>query len=360
MEIQKQIFGLTRNNKKIYLFTLSNDNGMTAKITNYGGIITGIFIPDKNGKTKNVVLGFDWLEDYLSEKYISDGPYFGAIIGRVTNRIAGGRFTIDGTEYRIRAKNQLYSLHGGIEGLDKKCWKAETKTDGNEVSLVLRYLSRDMEEGYPGNLAVTVTYTLDNDNMLTIDYTARTDKKTHVNLTNHTYFNLTACREDVLNHEVVIHADHYTETDENFIPTGKILSVRGTQLDFCGKHRIGERIHLQKHGKGYDHNFVLNDYTGQIRKAAEVTEAVSGRKLRVFTTEPGMQLYTGNYLDGTFSNRDIVFSKWMGVCFETQHFPDSPNHLKFPSTLLCPGETFNSTTIWEFSVVDKKIFPVKK
>jgi len=349
MKIQKKIFGLTRHNNKAYLFTLSNDNGMTVKITNYGGIITGIFIPDKNGKAENVVLGFDRLDDYVSEKYIDDGPYFGAIIGRVTNRIAGGRFTIDGTEYRIRSKNQLYSHHGGIEGFDKKLWEAETKSGGHEVSLVLRYLSRDMEEGYPGNLTVTVTYTLNNDNALIIDYAARTDKKTHVNLTNHAYFNLTACREDVLNHELIIHADQYTETDENFIPTGKLLPVKGTPLDFTEKHLIGERIRLQKHGNGYDHNYVLNDYHGQIRKAAEVTEAASGRKLEVYTTEPGMQLYTGNYLNGTFRNRDIIFSKRMGVCFEAQHFPDSPNHPGFPSTLLAPGEIFHSETVFRFS-----------
>ena len=349
MDIQKKTFGLTRNKRQAYLFTLSNDNGMHVKITNYGGIITGIFIPDKNGKTENIVLGFDRLEDYLTEQYINDGPYFGAIIGRVANRIAGARFTIDGVEYRIPSKFDLYSLHGGIEGFDKKLWEAETKKSRQGVSLVLNYLSSDMEEGFPGNLSVTVTYTLNNKNELIIDYSARTDKKTHINLTNHSYFNLTGGRDNVLDHELIIYADRYTETDDVFIPTGKLLPVTGTPLDFRRKHRIGERIHRQIKGKGYDHNYVLNNDSGRLGKAAKLTEAKSGRKLEVLTTEPGMQLYTGNYLDGTFGNRGIVFSKRMGVSFETQHFPDSPNHPEFPSTLLNPGETFGSETIFRFS-----------
>lgn len=347
MHIQKEIFGRTKDSKPVYLFTFSNNNGMTVKITNYGGIITGIFIPDKNGNIENIVLGFDRPEDYLSEKYLNNCHYFGAIVGRFANRIARGRFSIDGIEYDIRRKNENYSLHGGIEGFDKKLWDAKTSMVKNEISLTLSYLSRDMEEGFPGNLETEVSYTLNNNNEIRIEYTARTDKKTHVNLTNHTYFNLTACKEDILNHKVIIHADQYTETDENTIPTGKLLPVGGT-LDFRQKHRIGERIH-QVEGNGYDHNYVLNDFSQKIGKASEAVEKTGGRKLEVFTTEPGLQFYTGNYLDGTSKNNNTVYSKRMGFCFETQHFPDSTSHPGFPSTLLNPRETFKSITVYRFS-----------
>ena len=349
MQIRSQLFGRTEKGEITGLYTLSNDSGASVKITNYGGIITDINVPDKNGTLVNVVLGFDKLEDYISDNYKNSNPYFGAIIGRFTNRIDKGRFDINGKSYQIPCKHGEYSLHGGIEGFDQKVWKAETETSENTVSLKLTYLSKHLEEGFPGNLNVMVKYSWNNNCELSIEYMATTDRATHLNLTNHTYFNLNGGNTDVLEHEVVIHADTYTEVDENSIPTGKFQSVEGSCMDFRTPHKIGEQIE-KADGNGYDHNYVINHFDGKLREASEVFDLTSGIKLKVLTTEPGVQFYTANYMDGTLSRDDVIFASRMGFCIETQHFPDSPNKPEFPSTLLKPGDEFKSKTIYKFSI----------
>jgi len=335
---------------QIYLFTLFNDSGFRVKISNYGGIISEIYAPDKNGNFENICLGFDRFEEYFSEAYSKANPYFGAIIGRYANRVANGSFTIDGITFKLPKNNAGNTLHGGIEGFDKKIWDHELLSDRDSATLVLKYRSPDKEEGFPGNLDVQVHYKLNEDNELSINYIAFTDKKTHLNLTNHTYFNLNGGKSDVLGHEIIIHSDSYLENNENNIPTGKNKKVNATPFDFRKNCRIGERIEQVK-GKGYDHNFILNDYNGNIRKVAQAIEPVSGRMLKVFTTEPGMQFYTGNFLDGTLLNKDTCFTRWSGFCFETQHYPDTPNQPDFPTTLLNPGVMFDSTTIYKFGVI---------
>lgn len=351
MHLEKKVFGKTKDKQTAYLFTLKNDNGIEIKITNYGGIITQILTPDRNGKLEDICLGFGKLEDYFSPAYLKANPYFGAIIGRYANRIAKASFTIDGQVFRF-AKNNLYNtLHGGIEGFDKKLWKAETQTENNSAQLILTYLSQDGEEGFPGNLRVRVIYELNNDNELKISYQAKPDKNTHLNLTNHTYFNLSAGKQNVENHLLKINADYYSEADEENIPTGKSIPVSGSCMDFRQLRLIGERID-EVNGNGYDHNYELNDYDGNLHLVAEAIDKESGRKLDVFTTEPGIQFYTANWLDGTLNNGRKVFSKRIGYCLETQHYPDSPNQPDFPTTLLNPGEIFQSTTIYRFSVLD--------
>jgi aldose 1-epimerase len=343
MSIKKEPFGKV-DNKEVFLYILKNENGMVVKITNYGGIVTSISAPDKTGKFDDVVLGYDNLDGYLKET-----PYFGAIVGRYGNRIAKGSFTINGKKYSLAINNGPNSLHGGIKGFDKVVWDAEQFEKKDGVGIKLHYLSKDGEEGYPGNLDTYVTYTLTNDNELRIDYSATTDKATPVNLTHHSYFNLGGTSgKDILNHTLFIDADKYTVVDETQIPTGELRDVTGTPMDFRKPVSVGSRINDVE--GGYDHNYVLNN-NGKIAKVAELFDSVSGRRMDVSTTEPGMQFYTGNFLDGSITGKNgIVYNKHFGLCLETQHFPDSPNHPEFPNTILRPGEKYTQTTIYKFGI----------
>ncbi|MBD2724646.1 aldose epimerase family protein [Hymenobacter armeniacus] len=342
-------FGKTTDGTEVQLFTLANASGVKATITNYGGILTSLLVPDKDGKLGDVILGFDNVSGYQSPEYQKAGPYFGALIGRYGNRIKGGKFTLDGKEYTLAKNNGPNSLHGGLKGFDKVIWQAEPASSADGQSLKLSYVSKDGEEGYPGNLNVTVVYTLTNDNALRIDYTATTDKATPINLTNHAYFNLNhGAGKDILGHEVTLPADRYTVVDATLIPTGELRPVKGTPFDFTTPHAIGERI-AQVPG-GYDHNWVLNTATGS-HAAATVYEPTTGRTLEVTTDEPGIQFYTGNFLDGTLKGKGgTVYGKHAGFCLETQHFPDSPNQPKFPNTILKPGETYHTVSTYKFGV----------
>lgn len=331
--------------KEVKLFTLTNKNGMEVKITNFGAIITSIVVPDRNGKMENVVLGFENLEGYQGEH-----PYFGSLVGRYGNRIALGKFSLDGNTYSLAVNNGVNHLHGGIKGFNKQAFHIDTTYSTPDSSVIsLSYLSADMEEGYPGNLTLKVNYVLTNNNEIKIEYEAETDKPTVLNVTNHSYFNLTAGKENILNHEIVIMADSITPTDETLIPTGILSPVAGTPFDFTAAHKIGERID-QVTG-GYDINYKLRNKTGQYVQAAEVYEPVSGRVLQAFTTEPGVQFYTGNFLEGNLTGSNgIVYQKHYGLCLEAQHFPDSPNQPQFPSVVLNPGEKYRQLTVYKFSV----------
>jgi len=340
-------YGKTKSGEQVELYTLTNKNGMEAGITNYGATVVSLKVPDRKGAFSDVVLGFDSLDGYLGEH-----PYFGAIVGRYGNRIGNAKFSLGGTEYKLAANNNGHHLHGGIEGFNRKVWKA---TPGNsaEPSLALTYLSKDMEEGYPGNLSVTVTYTLTDKNELRIDYLATTDKDTVVNLTNHSYFNL-AGEGDILGHEMQILADRFTPVDAGLIPLGELRSVEGTPFDFRRRQAIGGRIlgndEQLKFGKGYDHNYVLNSGGGSLALAARVVELTSGRMMEVLTTEPGVQFYSGNFLDGSVKGKGgKPYMLRYGFCLETQHFPDSPNKPDFPSVVLKPGAKYESTTVYRFS-----------
>jgi aldose 1-epimerase len=350
MGIEKQPFGKTPDGTSVDLYTLTNDNGMIVKIMNYGGTVTSLIVPDRNGKMGDVVLGYDNLDGYLK-----NNPYFGSIIGRYANRIAKGRFILNGIEYKLAQNNGENHLHGGIKGFDKVVWNAKEVKTGNGVGVELSYLSKDGEEGYPGNLSVTVTYILTNNNELKINYLATTDKDTVVNLTHHSYFNLAGAGEgDILGHELMINADKFTPVDKNLIPTGELRSVKGTPMDFTQPTPIGARINQEDEqlifGKGYDHNWVLNLVDGALTRVARVYEPKTGRVMEVFTTEPGMQFYSGNFLDGTITGKGgKVYYQRYGFCLETQHFPDSPNKPQFPSTVLKPGQTYKTTTIYQFS-----------
>ena len=352
MSIQKESFGKTKDGTELQLFTLRNENGMQVKITNYGGTVTSIVTPDKNGKPGDVVLGFDQGEGYMSDAYLKSGPYFGALIGRYGNRIAKGKFTLDGKQYTLAQNNGENHLHGGVKGFDKVVWRAE-EVPGQQA-LKLTYVSKDGEEGYPGTLTSVVTYTLTPENELRIDYEATTDKATPINLTNHSYFNLGAGQaEDALKHILTINADRYTVVNSSLIPTGELRPVKGTVMDFTQPTAIGARI-AQVEG-GYDHNYVLNNVDGTMKQAAAVYEPTSGRYMEVFTTEPGIQFYSGNFLNGTLTGRgNTVYKKHYGFCLETQHFPDSPNQPSFPSTILKPGDTYRTTTAYKFSVKDQQ------
>jgi aldose 1-epimerase len=342
-------FGKTADGTEIQLFTLTNAKGMKATISTFGGTLTSLLVPDKDGKLSDVVLGFDSVSGYLSPEFKKSNPYFGALIGRYGNRIAKGKFTIDGKAYQVGVNNNGNSLHGGNQGFNQKVWTAKPGTSADGQTLTLTYLSKDGEEGYPGNLNVTVTYTLTEANALSIDYAATTDKATPVNLTNHAYFNLALGQsKDVLAHQVTIPADRYTVVDDKLIPTGELKAVKGTPFDFTTPHAIGERI-AQVPG-GYDHNWVLNQAVGK-HSAATVYEPTTGRTMEVTTDEPGVQFYTGNFLDGSLKGKDgVVYGKHAGFCLETQHFPDSPNQAAFPSTVLKPGETYHTTTSYTFGV----------
>ncbi|AIZ65075.1 aldose epimerase [Hymenobacter sp. DG25B] len=338
-------FGTTTDDTEVQLFTLTNAHGVQVSISNYGGIITRLLVPDKAGQLGDVVLGFDNVSGYQSPEYLKAGPYFGALIGRYGNRIGKGKFMLDGKTYTLATNNGENHLHGGKKGFDKVVWQAQPGTSADGQILKLTYRSPDGEEGYPGNLNVTVVYTLTADDALTIDYTATTDKATPVNLTNHAYFNLRG-QGDILGHEVTIPADRYTVVDAGLIPTGELRPVKNTSFDFTTPHPIGARIG-QVPG-GYDHNWVLNNPAG-LHLAAQVYEPTTGRTMEVRTTEPGIQFYTGNFLDGSLAGKGgQVYRKHAGFCLETQHFPDSPNQPSFPSTILRPGEVFKSTTIYQF------------
>ncbi|TMU54636.1 aldose epimerase family protein [Flagellimonas algicola] len=351
MTIEESTFGHTKENKEVSLFKLSNGFEMKVEILNYGGIIKNIFVPDRYGKVEDVVLGHD---DILGYEEKSD--YFGCIAGRFANRINQGRFYINGTQFQLPQNSNGNSLHGGVKGFDKQVWEAQVFNRGKEVGVSLFYLSKDGEEDYPGNMKCWVTYTLDNSNQLRIEYRAETDKTTIVNLTNHTYFNLKDGGEtNILDHNLRIYASHYTPVDSNLIPFGTLDSVEDTPFDFREFAPIGDKIdqeHTQLvNGGGYDHNFVLDKNNGECNLIASVYEPISGRMLEVLTTEPGIQFYSGNFLKGDIVGKNNVpYEYRSGLCLETQHFPDSPNHKQFPSTILNPGEQFESTTIYKFGV----------
>src|SRR5687767_9407521 len=349
--ITKQSFGKTNAGQSVDIYTLRNYRGMEARITNYGGIVVSLTAPDRNRRFTDVVLGYNDLDSYLKPPF----PYFGAIIGRFANRIAKGRFTLNGVEYKLAVNNGENHLHGGIKGFDKRVWTAEEIKSTAGPAVRMTYLSKDGEEGYPGNLNVTMVYTLTNTNELRIDYTATTDKDTVVNLTHHSYFNLAGeGNGDILNHRLELNAARFTPTDAGSIPTGELRSVVKTPFDFQRPRAIGQRIDQDdeqlKFGNGYDHNFVINGRMGTLRQAAIVTEPGSGRVMEVWTTEPGVQLYTGNFLDGSFVGKSgKSYQRRSGFCLETQHYPDSPNKPNFPTTTLKKGATFKSTTIYRFS-----------
>ena len=340
--MSQQQFGKTNDGVEVKLFTVENQNGLIAKITNYGGIMTSLMVPDKNGNLDDIVLGFDNLQAYL------DGhPYFGAIVGRYANRIAKGKFCLDGVEYTLAINDGQNHLHGGLTGFDKVVWDVEPVEHENGVGVKLHYLSKDMEQGYPGNLNVTVVYMLTNQNELKIDYDVVIDKPCPVNITHHSYFNLTGSKENILNHEIIINADRYVVVDESLIPTGEIRPLKRTEMDFTTPMAIGSRIH-QVQG-GYDQTYVLNKIGSEISLVANVYEPTSGRIMEVYSTEPGVQFYTGNFLDGSLTGKNgTVYEKHFGFCLEAQHFPDSPNQPDFPTTTLKTGEKYTQTTIYKF------------
>ena len=348
-QVTQQPFGKTKDGQAVSLFTLRNGHGAEARISNYGGIVVSLKVPDRNGKEGDVVLGYDHLEDYIKET-----PYFGALIGRYGNRIARGKFTLDGQQYTLATNNYPNALHGGIKGFDKVVWQPQVVASPDGPTLKLTYLSRDGEEGYPGNLSVTVIYTLLEDNALRVDYTATTDKDTVLNLTQHSYFNL-AGKGDILGHIVMIPADKFTPVDSTLIPTGELRPVQGTPFDFRTPTAIGARINQDdeqlKFGKGYDHNWVFDKSVGEFTRLARVYEPTTGRVLEVFSTEPGLQFYSGNFLDGTLKGKGgWVYQFRNGFCMEPQHFPDSPNKPEFPSVVLKPGQTYKNLIVYKFSV----------
>lgn len=348
-KLTSEPWGKTSAGEAVELYTLTNAKGAEARITTYGGILVSLKVPDRAGKLGDIVLGFDNLDGYLQQP---PPPYFGALIGRYGNRIANGKFSLNGTEYTLAKNDGENHLHGGARGFDKRVWKAK---EASGQSLELSYLSKDGEEGYPGNLSTTVIYTLTDNNEIKIDYAATTDKDTVVNLTNHSYFNLAGQGEgDILSHQVTIYADKFTPVDKGLIPTGELRNVEGTPFDFRSSKAIGERIEANdeqlKLGRGYDHNWVLNRTGSGMEPAAKVIEAKSGRVMEVITTEPGLQFYTGNFLDGTLHGKaGKVYSRRFAFCMETQHFPDSPNKPAFPSVVLKPGGHYQTTTIYRFS-----------
>ena len=352
MNIKKQMFGTLPDGIQVDLYTLTNDNGVTAKVTNYGGIIVSLTVPDRKGNLEDVVLGYDTLREYTT----NNNAYLGALIGRYGNRIAYGTFTLQGVEYTLARNDGVNHLHGGMKGFDKVVWDAQEMSCDDGVGVKLTYLNKDGEEGYPGNLNVTVLYTLTNENALKIEYSATTDKATVLNLTNHSYFNLAGATsgKEILSHELMLNADRFTPGDEGLIPTGELRSVKETPMDFTQPTAIGARIHDRYEpliaAGGYDHNWVINTADGSLALAARVYESTSGRVMDVYTTEPGIQFYTGNFLDGSMTGKgNIVYGKHTGLCLETQHFPNSPNIPEFPSTILAPGKTYTQTTIYSFS-----------
>jgi len=343
--VEKGIFGKLPDGAQIEFFTLTNARGTTAKIITYGATLQSLQVPDKAGKFGDVVLGFDDLSGYLAPH-----PYFGATVGRFANRIAKGKFTLDGKEYTLALNDGPNTLHGGREGFSRKVWKAEIVQGAGVASVQFTYISPDGEEGFPGTLKTTVVYTLTADDQLKIDYTATTDKATPLNLTNHSYFNL-AGGGDILAHVLQLNADKYTPVDSTLIPTGKLAPVKGTPLDFTQPTPVGARIaQLTGNPGGYDHNLVLNGENGKLKWAARLSDPASGRSLEVWTTEPGVQFYTGNFLDGTIKGKGgALCKKHAALCLETQHYPDSVNRPNFPTTILRPGAVFYQESIYKFS-----------
>lgn len=345
--VTKKPFGKMPDGTPIDLYILSNGKGMTAKVMTYGGIVTELQVPDKAGKTADVVLGFDDLQGYLAGH-----PYFGANVGRVGNRISKGKFILDGKEYTLATNVGANHLHGGKKGIDKVVWKAEEIKSPDGPAVKFTYTSPDGEEGYPGTLEISVVYTLTRQNELRLDFSATTDKATPVNLAHHSYFNLAGHDSgDILNHEIMLAADRYTATDAALLPTGKIEPVKGTPLDFTEMTAIGKRIgEIKADPVGYDHNYVLRSEGKKLDLAARVRDPKSGRVMEVLTTEPGVQFYTGNFLDGSNKGKGgAVYKKHQGFCLEAQHFPDSVNRPEFPSIILKPGQTYKQTTIYRFS-----------
>jgi aldose 1-epimerase len=349
--ITKAAFGETKDGQAVDLYTLTNAKGLVAKIMTYGGTVVELKVPGRGGKLGDIVLGFDNLSDYEEKS-----PYFGCIIGRYGNRIGKAKFSIDGKEYILEANDGEQHLHGGLKGFDKVVWNAESVTVDNGVGLKLHYLSKDMEGGYPGNLDVTVTYTLTNDNELKIDYSATTDKPTICNLTNHCYFNLAGQGNgDILGHELMFNSDYFTPVDKNLITTGELVPVKGTPFDFTVLTAIGKGVDANdeqiKFGGGYDHNWVLKKQSDEMSLAAKVYEPTTGRVMEIYTNEPGLQFYSGNFLDGSLTGKEgKVYKHRYAFCLETQHYPDSPNKPEFPSVVLRPGQKYHTTTIHKFSV----------
>lgn len=346
-KISVEPYGKLQDGTEVSLYKLTNGKARMGVIS-YGGIIVSLEVPDKDGSLVDVVLGFDSLRAYEQRN-----PFFGALVGRYGNRIANGRFTLDGKVYELVKNNNGNHLHGGTKGFDKVVWKIEQISSGEGAALKLSYLSKDMEEGYPGNLNVEVIYTLTDDNTVKFDYRATTDKKTIVNLTQHTYFNLSGGKTDILSHEIMLNADKFIPVNEALIPTGEIRPVANTPMDFRKPTRIGERINSDdeqiRFGRGYDHTWVLNGEG--MRLAADVYEPLSGIEMTVRTTEPGVQFYTGNFLDGSLRGKNnVVYHQRTGFCLETQHFPDSPNQSSFPSVVLEPGATYSTQTTYKFGV----------
>lgn len=342
--VQKSAFGKTPGGKAVALYTLTNTNGLTAKITSYGAILTELHTPDKSGKMGDVVLGFNNLD-----AYVKGHPFFGATVGRYANRIAKGKFTLDGHKYTLVVNNGPNHLHGGTVGFDKVVWEAKPVQRADGPAVRFHYVSKDSEEGYPGNLDVTLVYTLTNRNALRIDYTATTDKATVCNLTNHSYFNL-AGHGDVGGHELMLNCDKFVPVDDTLIPTGKIQAVKGTNMDFTAMHAIGDHINeVGKDPTGYDHCYVVNGGGKKLTLAAKVIEPTTGREMEVYTTEPGVQLYTSNFLDGTLTGKGgTVYQKHAALCLEAGRFPDTPNHPTFPSAELRPGQTYKQRTEYRF------------
>jgi len=347
--IDKEVFGITKDGTQIDRYTLSNAMGMRVQIITYGGIVTSLEVPDRNGNFQDVVLGYDQLSDYEN-----NNPYFGALIGRFGNRIADGTFTLEGEVYKLAQNDGKNHLHGGNKGFDKVVWSANSKLIDGDAVLVLNYLSKDMEEGYPGNLSVEVTYTLTQDNAFEVGYKATTDKTTIVNLTQHSYFNLSGA-DDILSHELMLNADAFLPVDETLIPTGELQSVSGSPFDFTVSKSIGRDISIENtqltRGLGYDHCWVINDQNTGLRTAAVLSDPISGRVMEVITDQPGIQFYSGNFLNGTQpkKNSDVFYTYRSGLCLETQHYPDTPNRNSFPSVVLTPGTTFRTKTVFKFS-----------
>jgi aldose 1-epimerase len=342
---------MTREQVPVEVYTLTNANGVEMRAITYGAIITSLKVPDRSGRFDDIVLGFDTLDGYLETT-----RYFGALVGRYGNRIARGQFTLEGKTFTLPVNNGPNHLHGGVKGFDKVLWNAMPADSGEGVSLTFTRQSLDGEQGYPGNLQVSVRYLLTDTNDLAIDYRATTDQPTPVNLTQHSYFNLAADDRDVLGHQLMLKASRYTPVDDTLIPTGELAGVEGTPFDFRTPAAIGDRIdvdHVQlKNGKGYDHNWVIDRTGPALERAAAVVEPTSGRTMDVATTEPGIQFYSGNFLDGTATGKGgRVYKHRTGFCLETQHYPDSPNHPSFPSTILRPGQTYASKTVFTFAVL---------
>ncbi|MBN2063382.1 MAG: galactose mutarotase [Sedimentisphaerales bacterium] len=357
MEIRSESFGVMADGKPVELFTLSNDNGLSAKITNFGGILVEMNTPDKHGKLDNIQLGLADYQAYTSEPYLSAGYYLGAIIGRYGNRIKNGKFSIDGIDYSLFINNGPNSLHGGKVGYDKRLWDAQMLTRSDAVALQLTLTDEDMNEGYPGNLDISVTYTLNNDNELRMEYFAITDKPTVVNMTQHSYWNLAgAGNGNICGHELKLYCDKYTQPDDNLIPTGKLIPVAGTEYDFTSPKLIGKDI--DKLPFGYDHNFVIRSKgcdsdlpNCELAPAAELFEPDTGRFMNVSTNQPGVQCYTAFWMNGSVKDRNgKPLNKFGGVCLETQHYPDSPNRPEFPTTLLLPSQTYHHLTVHKFGV----------